>query len=130
MDWYILKATAGFTAPVLSVTFLVMGVVRYFLCEIADRRRSLARAAFMAYAMCWLLMALFVVLARVSVSAGSAIFLIGAPMAALLAAVVSTFLGFLSRLASGRRVAIAGMLILVAILLGLLNSLGFGNIVS
>jgi hypothetical protein len=133
MNWSILKEAVALTAPVLSFGFFIMGIIRYFWHETAGRGRHLAGAAFVSYGLYLLSIASFVLLGRVLLSEGNAIFLIGTSAGAWSAAGLSALLGFLSRLPSGRRVAIAGILILVALLAGafaLISSLAFGNIVT
>ena len=133
MNWSILKEVVALTAPALSVGFFIMGIIRYFWHETAGRGRPLARAALISYGLYLLSIGSFILLGRVLVSEGNAIFLVGTSAGALSAAALSALLGFLSRLPSGRGVAIAGILILVALLAGafaLLSSLAFGNIMT
>ena len=118
MNWSILKEVVALTAPVLSFCFFIMGFVRYFWQETAGRGRRFAGAALISYGLYLLSITSYILLGRVLISEGNAIFLSGTSAGALSAAGLSALLGFLSRLPSGRRVAIAGILIFIALLAG------------
>lgn len=96
MNWSILKEVVALTAPALSVGFFIMGIIRYFWHETAGRGRPLARAALISYGLYLLSIGSFILLGRVLVSEGNAIFLVGTSAGALSAAAFSALLGFLS----------------------------------
>jgi len=118
MDWSVLKTTAGYAAPCLSLTFLGMGVVRYFRESLLGRARALVRAAFAAYALHIAYIVGTIMLGRVVGSDRGAIFLSGLLIGGELILLSGILCGLLSRTATGRRVAMAGLLEIVAFVLG------------
>jgi hypothetical protein len=124
VEWSHLYVIFQWVMPVLSLAFLGMGVVRYFRDGMSDPCKRLARRSFIAYAVHPLAftLGLFTMnlldhVLRPSRSLESVIFLamMLLPSSLLLA---SIYYGFRSGSAAGRRIALASICVIVAVLAG------------
>jgi len=130
MYWSGLYVIFQWAMPVVSVAFFAMGVIRYFRDSMSDHCKNLARRSLIAYGVHpgAFIVGLFSInllnnVLRPSRSLENVIFLAMLLLPSGLLLLASIYFGLRSRSAAGRRVALAGTCVIVAVLAGDLSLL-------
>jgi hypothetical protein len=122
LDPYIVRLTTAFAAPAAAVALFVIALFRYLRDNISARERKLVRSSL-------LLFAVHPVPATLGIRFVSQLYLVGGEQFALAMLLVtlattciglftSIYLGFRSRVPAGRRVAFAGIALIIGIVAG------------
>jgi hypothetical protein len=122
IDWYFIRFIIGYAALGASLACIGMSVLRYFHDQMSDEHRRIVRRSLIAFT-------IYPFPATLAIASASALYSIGGEafvMATLLlglfssgvALFASIYLGFRSRVPAGRRVALAGLCMIVGIVAG------------
>jgi len=132
MEWDYVRVTIQWSAPALSLAFLGMGVVRYFSDGLSDQCKISVRRSFAAYVVYPVPLLIALVSGHFLDNAHSpthplqgVIFLAMMLLSTGLLLLANVYYGFRSGVAAGRRGAMAGLSIIVAVFAGDLYFLNF-----
>ena len=122
IDWYFIRFIVGYAALGASLACFGMGVFRYFRDQMSDERRATVRRSLIALTVHPFPVCLALASASALYSIGGEEFVIAMLLLSLVLSGVALFatiyLGFRSGVCAGRRVALAGICMVVGIVVG------------
>jgi hypothetical protein len=122
IDWYFIRFIVGYAALGASLACFGMGVFRYFRDQISDQRRTTVRRSLIAFAVHPFPICLALASASALYSVGGEEFAMAMLLLSLVLSGIALFttiyLGFRSGVCAGRRVALAGICMVVGMVAG------------